>query len=227
MIKYYYANMMKKYPAKFYDEQAEGSKRSAEEIVPLVLELLEPESVVDVGCGTGAWLSVFAEAGIKDILGIDGDWVDKEALLIPEKNFLAADLLQPIKLAKKFDLAISLEVAEHLPAESAETFVASIVGLAPIVLFSAAAPFQGGTNHLNEQWPEYWAQLFRQHNYLAVDCLRKKIWDNEKVEPWYAQNILLFAPMKIISDNKELSKYFLTTKQDELSLIHPKIYLPK
>jgi SAM-dependent methyltransferase len=219
--------MIKKYSAKFYNEQRDGSRRSAQEIVPLVLELLKPKSVVDIGCGIGTWLAVFAESGITDYLGIDGDWVNKKSLLVPENKFITADLQQPIKLERKFDLAVSLEVAEHLPAEGAEIFVASLIGLAPVVLFSAAAPFQGGTNHLNEQWPEYWAELFRNHNYLAVDCLRQKIWNNEKVDPWYAQNILIFAPMEIISANKELGKYFLATKQDELSLIHPRIYLPK
>lgn len=39
------------YTNDFYDWQQEGSKRSAREIIPLVVELIQPTSVIDVGCG--------------------------------------------------------------------------------------------------------------------------------------------------------------------------------
>ncbi len=64
------------YTKSFYEEIRNGSVRSAEVIVPLVLDLLHPSSVVDVGCGDASWLAVFQKLGIEDVFGIDGDYVD-------------------------------------------------------------------------------------------------------------------------------------------------------
>jgi len=190
-------------------------------IVPLVIELLRPRRVVDVGCGDGTWLSIFEENGVEDILGIDGAYA-KKSLRIPETQFLAADLEQPLRLRRQFDLVVSLEVAEHLPADSAETFVGSLTSLGQFVLFSAAAPFQGGTGHLNEQWPDYWAELFGKKGYVAVDCIRKKVWKNDRVEWWYAQNMLLFARRDCLESYPALSKAFERTNTKNLSIIHPR-----
>ncbi len=94
---------MYSYTKDFYKELQEGSKRSAKVIVPLVIELIRPASVVDVGCGLGTWLSVFKEHGIIDILGIDGDFIDKEMLEISKGQFLAVDLQKPFNVNKKVD----------------------------------------------------------------------------------------------------------------------------
>jgi len=70
--------MSKNYYSKdFFHEQKKGSLRSAKEVVPLVMDLIKPKSVIDVGCGIGAWLSVFREYGISDILEVNREWVDK------------------------------------------------------------------------------------------------------------------------------------------------------
>lgn len=211
----------KPYTSDFYRKQAADSRRSAEIIVPLVVDLIRPNSVVDVGCGVGAWLSVFMDHGIGDVLGVDGAWVDKAELRIPERRFTSFDLEKPLRLGRQFDLAMSVEVAEHLPAECAEIFVASLTRLAPVVLFSAAIPFQGGTHHLNEQWPEYWAGYFRERGYAAVDCLRKKIWRNDNVDWWYAQNILIFARRDYL-DTRPILK---PEHEAPSALVHPKKYL--
>jgi 2-polyprenyl-3-methyl-5-hydroxy-6-metoxy-1,4-benzoquinol methylase len=65
-------------------------------------------------------------------------------------------LIQPLDLEKEFDLVVSLEVAEHLPASAADQFVNTLVKHGKKILFSAAIPGQGGQDHLNEQWPDYW-----------------------------------------------------------------------
>jgi hypothetical protein len=157
----------------FFDTIRGGSRRSAQVVVPIVLQMLHPKSVVDVGRGDGTWLSVFRELGIRETVGLDGDYVDRRQLQIPQDQFEATDLSSPFGLPRTFDLAMSLEVAEHLPPQSAEGFVDCVTQLAPLVLFSAAIPRQGGTQHLNEQWPEYWAALFRARDYLPIDCIRE------------------------------------------------------
>lgn len=215
---------MKPYTKDFYSKRQEGAKQSAREIVPLVLELVKPKSIVDVGCGTGDWLSVCKECGMEDILGIDGDSVDKTLLQIPEEKFLFADLKKPIHINRLFDLAMSLEVAEHLPIECAEDFVNSLVRLSSVVFFSAAVPFQGGRNHINEQWPDYWKQHFQRCGYVVVDALRKKIWQNDKIKYWYCQNILFFVEKEYLMGNVLLKKEWENTSEEQLSIIHPKLY---
>jgi len=172
---------------------SDESVESARTILPLVFALSRPSSVIDVGCSIGNWAAACRELGVEDVMGIDGDYVDRSALRIPADRFVAHDLVQPLRLHRSFDLAISLEVAEHLPGERAAGFVADLCGLAPIVLFSAAIPYQGGLGHVNEQWPAYWAQRFAQHGFTPVDCVRDEVWDDPRVSPWYAQNTLLFV----------------------------------
>lgn len=216
---------MPPYTESFYRKHSEGSRQSAKAIVPLVLELTKARSVIDLGCGVGGWLAVFKEFGIEDFLGVDGDYVDSTMLEIPPERFVPFDLTKPFRINKYFDLVVSLEVAEHLPRESAETFVDSLTSLGPLVLFSAAIPFQGGTDHVNEQWPDYWARLFHERGYAVIDCIRKKVWQNEDVEYWYAQNTLLFVRLDYLGNHPLLRSEFERTSPSQLSMVHPKQYL--
>jgi SAM-dependent methyltransferase len=212
------------YTQKFYQDIHEGSQLSAREIVPLVMQIVQPRSIVDVGCGVGSWLSVFQDFGIEDYLGIDGDYVDINLLKISRDKFICFDLKQPLEIERKFDLVMSLEVAEHLPIKCAEIFIDSLTKLGNIVLFSAAIPFQGGINHVNEQWHEYWVEIFAKYGYVPIDCLRRKIWNNEKVEAWYAQNLLIFAKESCLTEYPLLEKEFHQGEQN-LAMVHPKTYL--
>jgi SAM-dependent methyltransferase len=184
-------NQGKYYNPKFYRELA-SAQESAREILPLVLHAVKPASVIDVGCGTGNWLAMAHELGVHDVLGIDGPWV-KAQLAIPPDKFVEHDLSTPLKLDRRFDLALSLEVAEHLPASAAQILVQSLCDAADVVLFSAAIPGQGGRRHVNEQWPAYWAELFADLHYECYDFLRPKIWNNPRVTWHYAQNSVIFA----------------------------------
>jgi SAM-dependent methyltransferase len=213
------------YTKNFYEEHRSGVTRSAEVIVPLVLELLPVRSVVDIGCGDGSWLGVFRKLGVEEILGIDGEYVDRNILQISEDRFQAHDLTKAFEIDRVFDLAISLEVAEHLPPECAAVFVECLTRLAPIVLFSAAIPFQGGSNHINEQWPDKWADLFKEHDYVPVDFLRKRVWQNEAVFWWYAQNTLLFVRANLLESSPRLKEEFERTSSDQLRMVHPRHYL--
>ncbi|HXZ80682.1 MAG TPA: class I SAM-dependent methyltransferase [Terriglobales bacterium] len=181
------------YTRAFYEQQQQGSYQSALRVLPQVLQLIPVRSVVDVGCGVAAWLAAAQKLGVDDVLGIDGDYVDRSTLLIAAENFCPRDLTRPFGVDRVFDLAMSLEVAEHLPASSAESFIESLVALSPVILFSAAVPAQTGTNHINEQWPTWWIEHFRKFGFVPVDCIRRRIWNDPKVEWWYAQNTLLMV----------------------------------
>jgi hypothetical protein len=158
-------------------------------------------------------------------MGVDGEYVDRGQLAIPQECFFSWDLKTPLRIDRPFDLAVSLEVAEHLPKAYAEDFIDTLTRLSPVVLFSAAIPFQGGTEHINEQWPEYWVKFFQEREYAVIDCLRKKVWNNNNVEWWYAQNILLFAHRSYLTTHPVLQYEQKNTATSLLSLIHPKKYL--
>jgi hypothetical protein len=163
--------------------------------------------------------------GVTDFLGIDGDYVDSGKLLIAPDRFRALDLTQPFSLERSFDLVMTLEVAEHLPEASASGFIKSLVALGPVVLFSAAVPYQGGTGHINEQWPEYWAALFSRERYVAIDCIRPRVWSNPEVQPWYAQNALLFVKEDVLVDNQALRAERDGSLGRPLNLVHPDQYV--
>ncbi len=215
---------MEAYSEQFYQNQREGSRRSAKEIVPLVLQIIQPRSVIDLGCGVGTWLSVFREHGVHDIFGVDGEWINKELLEIPAERFVTHDLRNRFRWIRQFDLVLCLEVAEHLPPDYAEILVDSITELGPVVLFSAAIPFQGGSHHLNEQWPDYWVNCFQQKKFLAIDTLRQKVWQNENVEWWYAQNMLIFVSQVYLEDHLSLKREY-ENATPQLALVHPKLLM--
>src|ERR1700738_5666163 len=144
-------NMHVTYSAAFFENQMNASYISAKTVMPHVISLCQPRSIADFGCGVGSWLRSCRECGITDITGVDGQYVEEQLLMIPQDNFVKADLTRPIDLHRRFDLVLSLEVAEHLPSDTASTFVDTLTRHAPIILFSAAVPSQGGVHHVNEQ----------------------------------------------------------------------------
>jgi SAM-dependent methyltransferase len=206
----------------FNDEYVVFVSVSADEIVKTLWSIIQPTSVVDVGCGIGLFLAAFAAKGVKELCGIDGPWVTPEQLHISREQFIAHDLTAPIHLERHFDLVMCLEVAEHLPSESAPTLVESLVRLGQVVLFSAAVPLQGGVSHINEQWPEYWVALFAKSGYQAVDCIRRRIWENKKVLWYYSQNAILFVEESFLQTHDGLRSEFERPTGMPLSVIHPR-----
>ena len=203
------------YTPEFYRQLASG-RQSAHEVLPIILQLLKPQSIADIGCGCGDWLAAAAELGVKDILGVDGDWVQESQLAISREKFLVRDLATPLNLGRRFDLVLSLEVAEHLPASAARGFIQGLCQTADKIVFSAAIPGQGGRHHVNEQWPVYWADIFGQFGYACYDLLRPRIWGNPRVAWYYAQNCLIFARLG--------SAPHLGRETRPLSLVHPALW---
>jgi len=209
------------YDAAFFSAIKDLSFSSASRVLPIVQSLIGFKSVVDLGCGSGTWLAACRGMGSADFLGIDGSYVDASTLAIDKACFMAHDLTVPLDIAKRFDLAISMEVAEHLPESAADVFIDSLCSLSDSILFSAAAPGQGGNNHLNEQWPEYWDRKFRQHGLQTIDCLRAAIWDDEAVAPWYRQNA--FLCLRFPQNYPRVLPYL---DRPLLRLVHPSLHNP-
>jgi SAM-dependent methyltransferase len=162
-------------------------------IVPHLIEMLHPVSVVDVGCGTGTFLKVFRNHHVNELLGIDGSWVNPAQLHIERGQFMEADLEKPVRLQRNFDLVLCLEVAEHLDPAASDTLIGTLVSLGKVIVFSAATPMQGGQNHINEQPISFWQEKFAQHGYAFYDSFRDTFWNIGEMEWWYKQNMFLVA----------------------------------
>ena len=178
-------------------------------------ENFKPESVIDVGCGTGPWARQYIECGVRTVIGVDGDYVNRKDLLIPDECFFGVDLNVPEYLAKfgKFDLVNCLEVAEHLKPNVSGRLVMALTKLSDCIFFGAAIPQQGGTNHINEAWQSSWAEKFTAQGYRCIDALRPRFWD-KGLEWWYAQNSLVFV-------KEEKYKNFAHLGEVLFDAIHP------
>lgn len=180
------------YGPEFFAGIDAGSRRSAQIVVPLILELFQPQSLLDMGGGAGHWAAEARARGVRDVLTVDGPWVPPSARATPPDCFLEHDLSRPLTLARRFDVALCLEAAEHLPASVGAQLVQTLTEAAPVVVFSAAMPGQGGDGHVNEQLASYWARLFEKRGYGCYGDLRRRIWNDPLVEVWYRQNLLCF-----------------------------------
>jgi SAM-dependent methyltransferase len=212
------------YDTGFFGKIEALSLESARAVVPLALKYVRPRSVIDLGCGTGAWLAVFRENGIEEICGVDGNWVDRKQLLIPEDKFVAADFGSSNPVQGAFDLAISVEVAEHLEPETGDRLVESLTALAPAVMFSAAIPLQGGVHHVNEQWPSYWIERFDKRGFVLLDCLRPLLWNNPNVAGYYAQNLLLFVRRDHLANTPSLRSLYESLGEGLQNVVHPELW---
>jgi SAM-dependent methyltransferase len=200
------------YPEEFYNT------RSAEQVLPLLFSMYKPGSVLDVGCGNGSWLQVAEKLGIRDYAGIDEQAQAEGSWLTEKGKFMMKNLQESFDLKRKFDMVFCLEVAEHLPAESAGVLMDSLVLHSDRILFSAAVPGQEGFRHLNEREPAYWQQLFTERGFNTYDTIRPLIWENEAICWWYRQNIFI-AERKSNMDDPIAGKLPY--------LIHPELFRDK
>lgn len=181
------------YDTSFFEGLSPVSRESAGAVVPLVNKLVSPASVLDVGCGTGTWLAEWVTLGVTDVVGLDGEYIDKALLQIDPAKFVPTDLRNRFSLGRKFDLVQCLETAEHIDEAYADVLIESITSHGDTVLFSAGIPGQGGLDHVNEQWPSYWAEKFAQAGFKLFDVMRPLIWSDSRVQVWYRQSMLIFS----------------------------------
>ncbi len=183
------------------------------------------ESGLDLGCGVGTWLSALVERGATDIVGLDGPWVPRALLEIAPSSFRATDFEAPPTLERRFDLAMSFEVAEHVSPDKADGFVRLLTDAADIVLLGAAIPGQGGVGHVNEQWPRYWAERFTKHGYRALDVVRPRIWGDAEIAYWYRQNIVLYVAEEAIARDAKLAALAAVAGRSvPIGAVHPEAY---
>ena len=210
------------YDAEFHANRDARTRSTARRILSYLFEKIEIESVCDVGCGVGTWLAAAEELGATRIQGYEGPWAENAQLVIDRSKIALQDLEAEIRADQRFDLVISLEVAEHLSTTRGPQFVKELCGLGDIVLFSAAIPEQGGTGHVNEQWQSYWAGLFADEGYDVFDVVRPAIWREENVPWWYRQNTLVYARRG--TPAAEVLARQGTPAPAYLDLVHPELF---
>ena len=215
------------YSKDFYERRRKRTRVGEEKILKILLDLLPSiNSAIDVGCGTGKWVATLTGLGVARAIGADGPWLEPSLLEIPEDQFVKVDLSEPSRLRaifarREFDMAICVEVAEHLTEDAAPQLVNALTYLAPVVLFSAAIPGQGGVNHVNEQWLEYWRSLFEQEGFRCGDFIRRRIWWDCEIALCYRQNIVCFCDEALLKANPGLGQYFL---DPVVSVVHPELW---
>jgi len=188
------------YSDQFYLNQVQGAYLSGREYAEELFDLYVPQSVIDVGCGRGAWLKAFSDAssirGVQQhLVGVDGPWNSKDDLILKEIEFFSVDLneLVSLRVDRKYDLLISVETAEHIERSSTQGFIDGLCKLSDVIVFSAAYEEQGGLYHVNERKHSDWAKFFAKNHFVPYDYFRPKLWGSSKVQYWYQQNCFLYV----------------------------------
>jgi hypothetical protein len=182
------------YTPDYYETNVDqAALASARQVVPFLIEQLAARSMLELGAGSGTWSRAALDSGISDVLAVDGPWTRPEALRLPPASFVFHDLSEPFHAHRQFDLALCLEVGEHLKLTTADTLIDSLARHSSIIVFGAAMPFQGGSHHVNEQWPSFWRERFEERGYSAIDAIRPIFWNNPEVAYYYKQNTFIYV----------------------------------
>jgi SAM-dependent methyltransferase len=216
--------MQSAYNQEFYRTRDASTVYFATRLAKLITGFFAPSSAIDLGCGVGTVLLQLKKIGCSQILGLEGPWVDVSNLVIDQREFRHTDLTRPLEIGEIFDVAMSLEVAEHLDEKHSDTFVDSLCRLSDRIIFGAAIPYQGGVNHLNERWQSYWALKFVDRGYRAFDAIRPALWNDELVPFWYRQNTIVYLKDSVVASYPFLAQ-FEVTEMSLLDRVHPKLYL--
>lgn len=185
------------YSAKYYQTMVEPyARKSVPQMARSIVETFHPKSVVDLGCGSGALLVALRKLGVHRLLGMDAaeaglDIARARGLDVRKFDIVTDKLLY----SACYDIAVSMETAEHLPASAADRYVELLCSLAPVVIFTAAHRGQGGIGHLNEQPPEYWKGYFTAHGFQSLEKIVadwQPAWRAAGVADFYTNNLMVF-----------------------------------
>ncbi len=215
------------YDDSYYLRRQEKSLTSAAKIVEHLSKYHSPKTVIDIGCGRGSWLKAFDDSEVTKKVGVDGPWNTQTDMLDSQIQFFQSDLANPesIQIEGRFELAISLEVAEHLPPDSSEPLVKALVKYSDVVLFSAAYEHQPGRGHVNTRQHSYWAELFAQEDYVVFDLFRPVFWGDSEVQYFYQQNCFLYVRKNSdIIKNFAERNIFPMANIEFMNCVHPKLF---
>lgn len=211
---------MENYSNEYFNKHCNGSYNSAKIVLKLISSIYEPQTVVDFGCGVGSWLKAAKEIFNGKVLGFDTHIYDGFNMNIDKSEYSMLDITIPLNTTKMFDMAICVEVLEHIEEKYSDEVIKTLCKQSEFIIFSAAVPLQGGTGHVNEQPISYWANKFSKHGYLAIDYLRPHIWNNENVDLWYRNNIIIYVSEKLYFRLRQK----ISLKTYPLDILHPQMH---
>lgn len=219
---------MTQYPSDWHDKFGKKTQDSANIILSRLSKLWNIESCVEVGCGQGHWSDAALKLGCKKIHAMDGPWNDPDNLIIDKQFYESKAIDRSFVIEGQYDLAICLEVAEHVDSKYCMDLVNQLTRSAKLILFGASIPHQGGFGHINEQWQGWWAEKFLNASFVAFDIIRPAIWTDDRVHYWYKQNAILYVH-KDIADQIDIHQagFCNNWSNGELvyDLVHPEKYL--
>lgn len=185
------------YDHTYYERTVEGpAAASAATMADSIVASFAPGSAIDIGCGTGALLAALRDRGCR-VFGLEyseaGLAYCRSRHLDVRQFDIESDSFGD---GRSFDIAISMEVAEHLPERVADRYVGLIALSAPTVMFTAAPPGQGGSDHVNEKPREYWIEKFRATGFSYDAATSSELADrwrsSGRVASWYVDNLMVF-----------------------------------
>jgi SAM-dependent methyltransferase len=171
--------------------------RDAGPVAEVLLETFPgTRSLADVGCGTGTFAAEFARRGVRvtacEYSPRARRWAERQGIVcVP---FDVSKSTQPPP-GCPVDVAMSLEVAEHIPVALADAFVQVMCGASRQVFFTAAHPGQGGQGHVNEQPQAYWISKFVARGFAhdqAASALASQRLTALGAADYLAANIMIF-----------------------------------
>lgn len=205
------------YTPEYFSGINSGSQSSAEVILSHLFSIYRPRSVFDLGCGSGAWLNAAGKLGAEKLIGVDGPW-NRGVFENKRIEFHRANVSTDSIPTPRCDLAMSTEVGEHVPPERSQVMVKALCAVAPVVLFSAAIPNQGGTDHINERWQSDWARMFWDCGFVCKDLIRPSVWHDQRVEHWYRENLLVYV------DTKHELASLPAASAPIIDVVHPELF---
>jgi hypothetical protein len=215
-----------KYPAEWHNIYGRKTEHSADVILRQLRKIFPVSSFLEAGCGSGHWTKVAQSLGVADCIAADGEWALNNDLVIDRQIFKVADFNNPVDWGRRFDMAICLEVAEHVKGDAAEAIVESLTQASDVVYFGAAIPFQGGYGHINERWPSWWRAKFEARKYTCYDLVRPIIWHDNTIHYWYRQNAFCY----VNTNNVEMTQRAVEAQREIyanailIDAVHPEKY---
>jgi hypothetical protein len=142
------------------------------------------KTIIDIGCGDGSYVREFRKNGF-DCIGLDGNPLTSKIPYCQVMDF-------SINLISFFnDLAICLEVGEHIPQEYEQFFIDNICRVSDNIILSWAIEGQGGLGHVNCRNNDYIIAEMKKRNFdydaIATNFLRKN-----STLPWFKNTLMAF-----------------------------------
>jgi len=154
-----------------------AAQRGAPKVADAVLrEFPAARSLADVGCGTGGFAAEFQRRGLR-VFGCEYSARSRRGAQRKQVEVLPFDLSGdcPPLPGRPYDLIMTLEVAEHIPAAFADAFVDYLCATGDLLVFTAAPPGQGGHGHINLQPKAYWIGKFKRAGFHVDDAATQRV----------------------------------------------------